>query len=83
MQASALLWSAGKSTRETSEGSPSIDSRIAGSWCEPSFLPFSNVCEVITSGTEIQPGSRSRASRWSVQKSSWRRAPSILGAKAS
>ena len=48
-----------ESTRDTSDISPSRASPIVGSWCDCSFLPFSQVWEVTRSGTPIQPGVRS------------------------
>ena len=51
----ALFASTGNSTRAVSDISPSSASASVGSWCDCSFLPFSQVCEVATVTTDSQP----------------------------
>ena len=52
----ALFASTGNSTRDVSDISPGRALPMVGSWCDCLFSAFSQVCEVTTSGTEVQPG---------------------------
>ena len=54
----ALFQSAGKTTRATSDNSPNKASQQVVSWWEYSFLPFSQVCDVSSTGTDSQPFNR-------------------------
>jgi hypothetical protein len=74
--------STGNNTRAVSDISPSNASPMVGSWCDCSFLLFSQVWDVTISGTEIQPGGWPSFCR-RAKMISWRINPSILTANAS